>query len=165
MKRISLIKILLAAMLLLASTIFAPAFAWPEVDTMNMCNQPVQLIRVYQGDAKGWVNRDNYIATYKQRIYAANCPQVRSAKKALKKKVYRKVTHKNHCLKNNRGSCYKKGYREGYQAGVTKCSRRVSRKKRKQRRNAYRSHAAEVADCKRVDWANRTSRSRVIAAW
>jgi len=165
MKRISLIKILLAAMLLLASTIFAPAFAWPEVDTMNMCNQPVQVIRVYHGDAKGWVNRDNYIATYKQRIYAANCSQVRSAKKAFKKKVYRKVTGKNSGKKNNCRSCYKKGYREGYQAARTQRSARVSRKKRKLRYGAYRSHAAEVADCKRVDWANRANRSRVIAAW
>ncbi len=165
MKRILLIKILLATLLWLVSTIFTPAFAWPEVDAMNMCNRPVQIIRVYQGAAKGWANRDNYIATYKRRIYAANCPQIRSTKRAFKRRIYRKLKRKNHRKRNHCRSCYKKAYRAGYQAASIRRSSRVSRKKRRLRHSAYRSHAAEVADCKRVDWANRANRARVIAAW
>ena len=167
MKRISLNNILMATLLLLFSTMFAPVSAWPEVDTMNMCNQPVQVIRAYSGSDKGWVNRDYYIAKQKRRIYAANCPQVKSTKKTAKKKVYRKVTRKNRRLKKSCSDCYKKGYQDGYREKVVRNKRnqRVSNRKRKAKRSGYRNHAEEIADCKRVDLANNASRTKVIAAW
>ena len=150
-------KNILFAVLLLSGLFTVPAYAWPEVDTMNMCNQPVQVTRAYQGGAKGWRDRDSHASTQKRQIFARNCPQVKAPVKVYKKKVYkRKVarTSKN-CKK-----CYKKGFRDGYRAASGK---RVYKKKRIT--GGYRSHAEEIADCKRVDWANNASRTKVIAAW
>ena len=157
-------------MLLLTLTITSPAYAWQEVDTMNMCNQPVQVVRAYNGGAKGWVNRDNFTASQKH-AYARNCPQVRAPKKVYqKKKVYRKVKRAKRRSKTCR-ACYKKGYKEGYRAAHKKHKRhyRKTHSKKVQRmrlhRGGYRNHAEEVADCKRVDWANRANHSKVIARW
>jgi hypothetical protein len=150
------------------ATITPPVYAWQEVDTMNMCNQPVQVVRVYKGDAKGWVNRDRFTDAQK-RIYTQNCPQVRAPKKAYpKKKVYRKTKRAKRQSKTCR-ACYKKGYRDGYRAAHKKHKRSYRKKGNKKirhiRRGGYRNHAEEVADCKRVDSANKASRSNVIARW
>lgn len=146
-------KNILLAMILLSSLFIAPAYAWPEVDAMNMCNQPVQLIRVYEGGAKGWVDRDSHANTQKRRAYATNCPQIKAPVKTSKKKVYRKKAKSKTCRK-----CYRKGFRDGYRAA----KKRVYKKKRTTN-GGYRSHAAEVADCKRVDRANNASRTKVVA--
>ncbi|MCK5917630.1 MAG: hypothetical protein KAG34_04365 [Cocleimonas sp.] len=165
-KRLSIV------MLLLTASLTAPAYAWQEVDTMNMCNQPVQVVRAYSGSAKGWSNRDNFTASQK-RAYARNCPQVRAPKKVhKKKKAYRKVKVKRTKRKSKTcRDCYKKGYRDGYRAAHKKHKRHYRKKHNKNkkvrriRRSGYRNHAEEVADCKRVDWANRANRSKVIARW
>ena len=152
-------------MLLLMAAITSPTYAWQEVDTMNMCNQPVQAVRAYNGGAKGWINRDNFTASQK-RAYARNCPQVRAPKKVYKKKkVYRKVKRAKRRSKTCR-ACYKKGYRDGYRAAHKKHKRHYRKiRSKKVRRGGYRNHAEEVADCKRVDWVNRANRSKVVARW
>ncbi len=156
-------KNILLAMLLLSSLFVAPAYAWPEVDAMNMCNQAVQVTRIYEGGAKGWRDRDSYAVTRKAQLFARNCPQIKAP---IKKKVYKKRIHKKKyhrkaksrkCLK-----CYRKGFRDGYRAAKL---RKSYKKKYKIKRSGYRNHAEEVADCKRVDWANNTSRTKVIAKW
>jgi hypothetical protein len=142
------------------------AYAWQEVDTMNMCNQPTHVIRTYQGDAKGWVNRDHYNATQQHQTYARNCPQVTAPKKTnKKKKVYRKTKRQPRRSKTCQ-SCYKKGYKAGYRAAHKKSHhRKVQRKKVRRITRGYPSHAAKIADCKRVDQANYENRSKVIARW
>jgi len=154
-------KRILFSMLLLSGLFTAPAYAWPEVDAMNMCNQPVQVVRAYQGGAKGWVDRDSHTATQKRQAFARHCPQIKAPVKAYKKKVYKKVYKKKAVRKPNAcKKCYRKGFRDGYRAASAK---RVYKKKRKT--GGYRSHAEKVADCKRVDWANNASRTKVVAAW
>ena len=144
-------------MLLLSGLFTVPAYAWPEVDTMNMCNQAVQVTRAYQGGAKGWVDRDSHASAQKMQVFARNCPQVKAPVKAYKKKVYKKKIPRTSktCKK-----CYRKGFHDGYRAASNK---RIYKKKL--RRSGYRSHAEEVADCKRVDWANNASRTTVVATW
>lgn len=164
-----LMKLIMTSLLLLGSFLAAPAYAWPEVDTMNMCNQPVQAVRAYQGGAKSWANRD--AATQNRRYYAANCPNVKAPvksynkpKKHYKKKVYRKKAKSKTCA-----NCYKKGFRDGYRAA--KKNKHYSKAKHKRKfyskktASGYRNHAEELADCKRVDNANYASRTRVVARW
>jgi hypothetical protein len=166
MKNSALKTTLLAMILILSSLIIAPVYAWQEVDTMNMCNQPLQVVRVYQGNAASWGNRDHYTATKKHQIYARNCPQVRAPKKLFQKKTaYRKVKRTQQRSKTCR-ACYKKGYKAGYRAAHKKLHyRKVQRKKGRRITRSARRHAAEVADCKRVDQANHASRTKVIASW
>ena len=161
----TLFKRLSIIILLMTATIAAPAYAWQEVDTMNMCNQSVQVIRAYKGGAKGWVNRDRFTDAQK-RTYAQNCPQVKAPKKVYpKKKVYRKTKRAKRQSKVCQ-ACYKKGYRDGYRAAHKKHKRSYRKKRNKKvRHSGYRNHAEEVADCKRVDWANKASHSKVIARW
>jgi hypothetical protein len=83
MKNKLLSPLLIIIMAWLSSAIITPALAWQEVDSMNKCNQPVQVVRSYQGQAKKWGNRDHYITTKKRRLYAHNCPQVKAPKKIV----------------------------------------------------------------------------------
>ena len=122
MKNKVLAKGLSAVLLLWASVMMLPAHAWPEVDTMNMCNQAVQTVRAYPGGAKSWANRDGYTATQGDRIYTANCPQVRApvGVKAMPAKVYKKKIYRKKSASKTCSNCYKKGYNDGYRDGVKK---------------------------------------------
>ena len=175
MKNKSFRPLLIIIMVWLSSAIIAPVYAWQEVDSMNMCNQPVQVIRAYQGHAKKWESRDHYIAEKKRRLYARNCPRVQAPKNTVHyKRVHHSIKRKHRSTKRCR-SCYKKGYKEGYKAAHKKHKhlkyRKVPRKNTRRtlravtRQSGYRSNAAKIADCKRVDWANNASRSKVIATW
>lgn len=166
MKNSALKTNLLLMILVLSSLIITPVYAWQEVDTMNMCNQPLQVVRAYQGSAKNWANRDHYTATKQHQTYARNCPQVSVPKKVFQKKtVYRKIKRTQQRSKTCR-SCYKKGYKAGYHAAHKKLHyRKIQRKKVRRITRSARRHAAEVADCKRVDQANNASRTKVIASW
>jgi len=155
-------KKILFAVLLLSGLLTAPAYAWPEVDSMNMCNRAVQVTRAYQGGAKGWVDRDSHAATQKAQAFARNCPQIKAPVKVYKKKAIKKVVRKKVIRRSKTCKrCYRKGFRDGYRAALR--GKRIYKKKR--RIGGYRTHAEEVADCKRVDWANNASRTKVVAAW
>ena len=91
MNLISIKKGILALVLTLGSFLTLPAFAWPEVDHMNMCGSATKAV---QGGFTNWVQYDRYVAKRGKAYYLrTNCPNtVASTKKSYAKKVaYKKV--------------------------------------------------------------------------
>jgi len=90
-------RLILSLLLTIGSFLTLPAYAWPEVDHMNMCGGAAKTVRAYGGNFRGWAAHDNYIA-YRGKAYylRSNCPTtVAPVKKAAKKKVVkRKVAAK-----------------------------------------------------------------------
>ena len=130
-------KWLLSLFLLIASLLTLPAYAWPEVDHMNMCGAPVKVDRAYAGGFRGWPAHDIYV-NYKRRAgyyYRTNCPGIKAPVKA--KKVYKK----------------KPVYKKRIVKRASKKLRiaRSSKTKRFLRKVKYDKHA----DCVRVDAMNR----------
>lgn len=82
-----------------SSILTLPAYAWSDVDHMNMCGAAAKPVRA---GWQGWAQHDRYI---EQRgmayYYRTNCPTTvqskapkKSAKKAVAKKSYKKVASK-----------------------------------------------------------------------
>jgi len=126
-------KWLLSLFLLIASVLTLPAYAWPEVDHMNMCGAPVKVDRAYAGGFRGWAAHDIY-TNYKRRAgyyYRTNCPGTKAPVKA--KKVYKKKRIVKRATKKTRIA-------------------RSSKAKSFTRKVKYDKHA----DCVRVDGMNRS---------
>lgn len=77
----------------LASFLTLPAYAWPEVDHMNMCGPAAKSVRAYNGGFQGWRVHDNYVSKRGSGYYLKTmCPKtVAPVKKAYKKKVVKKT--------------------------------------------------------------------------
>lgn len=84
-------KLLFTFIFTLGSLLTTPAFAWPDVDHMNMCGSATKVVRTYGGNAQSFAQRDRYLEKRGNAYYfRTNCPQtVASAapKKAKEKKA------------------------------------------------------------------------------
>lgn len=109
MKIVSIKRLVLALILGLGSVMTLPAYAWPDIDEMNMCGAAVKNVRSYGSDHRGWAARDNYIAHRGKAYYhRTNCPQSKATKNykgknwtpntemRTKAKVHKKDAHKHH---------------------------------------------------------------------
>ena len=161
----------LALVITLGSFLTLPAYAWPEVDHMNMCGSATKVV---QGGFTNWAQYDRYVARRGNAYYLrTNCPNIVSPapKKIAKKKVaYKKrtarVSVKSVGVKRivKRSSYNKKldcarvdrmnGFNHSgtYRIGKTKNKRIVKSSKAKlfKRRVKY----DKKADCARVDRMN-----------
>lgn len=83
-------KAVLAFILTVGSLFTLPAFAWPEVDHMNMCGSATKVVRTYGGASQGWAQRDHYLERRGNAYYfRANCPDTKApVKKAKAKTAY-----------------------------------------------------------------------------
>ena len=140
-------KLLPALLLTLGSFITLPAFAWPEVDHMNMCGPATKVVRSYSGNAQSFAQRDQYLAKRGNVYYfRTNCPETKApVKKAASKKA--KVAYKAKKAKKSS----RKSAKTNKAASVRKISKRLYGKR-------LRSGYDEHADCIRVDRMNNYGR-------
>ena len=91
----NIIKRLVPALILsVGSFLTLPAYAWPDVDHMNMCGAPAKTVRAYGGSHQGWDARDNYISARGMAYYFRTmCPETKAVK--MKKAAYKKPAMKN----------------------------------------------------------------------
>jgi hypothetical protein len=130
-------KLLLAILLTLGSLMTLPAFAWPEVDHMNMCGPATKVVRAYKGNSQGFAARDRYIAKRGNAYYfRTNCPNTTAPVKATAKKA--NVAYKAKKTKR----VIRKTTKVSKGANARKISKRL--------RGGYDKHA----DCVRVDRMN-----------
>ncbi|PWQ97027.1 hypothetical protein [Leucothrix pacifica] len=110
------------------------AYAWPEVDHMNMCGAASKVIRDYKGNPQAWNNRDMYTESRKATLYfQANCPETKAGKieKAVVKRVASNVYVQPQAQNQQPrpqarpASCkdcfdagYKKGFKDGKSVGI-----------------------------------------------
>ena len=96
-----------------SSILTLPAYAWPEVDHMNMCGAPTKVVHA---GWQGWVQHDRYIAKRGNAYYLrTNCPttvapvkKAAPAKKKAVKKSYRKVTKSRRIAKSSKAKSFKR---------------------------------------------------------
>ena len=90
MKIKSIKKLVLALIFTVGSFTTLPAYAWPDVDHMNMCGAAAKTVRAYGGDFRGWAAHDNYIAQRggAKYYFRTMCPETKASK--MKKAVYKK---------------------------------------------------------------------------
>lgn len=102
------------------------AYAWPEVDHMNMCGSAAKVIRDYKGNAKAWSNRDLYTESRKAALYfQANCPNTKAGK--IEKAVAKRVAAQTHVQPQTElrpqarpascKDCFNAGYKKGFKDG------------------------------------------------
>ena len=90
MNKPTLKKLLLSLFLIISGLLTSSAYAWPEVDHMNMCGAASKVSQKYAGNFKGWAARDHYVNKIRRAgyYYKANCPKtVAPAKKSAKKMI------------------------------------------------------------------------------
>lgn len=135
MKNYSIKKTLLVLILTIGGFLSLPAYAWPEVDHMNMCGSAVKAVRAYNGGFRSWQAHDKYIAQRGNGYYfRTNCPETNAP---IKKVVYKKA------VKNVKKAPVK--MEEASEAEIkVKAVKRISKK----------SHYKEKLDCARVDRVN-----------
>lgn len=127
-------KLLLSLFLTIGSLLTTSAFAWPEVDHMNMCGSAAKMSQTYAGSFKGWAARDNHVNKVRRGgyYYRTNCPKtVAPVKKKTSKNTVMKVVK------------------------TTKKTKRIARSSKAKsfkRRVKYDEHA----DCVRVDGMNQS---------
>lgn len=141
-------KLLFAFILTLGSLFTLPAFAWPEVDHMNMCGSATKVVRTYGGNAQSFAQRDRYLAKRGNAYYfRTNCPTTVAPIKKAKSKV---------AYSASSGSTAKKA------KSVTRKSKKVSKAKTvksiTKRLRAGKKGYDEHADCVRVDRMNNYGR-------
>ena len=90
MKINSIKKLVLALIFTVGSFMTLPAYAWPDVDHMNMCGAAAKTVRAYGGNFRGWAAHDNYIAQRggAKYYFRTMCPETKAVK--MKKAVYKK---------------------------------------------------------------------------
>ena len=143
MKMNSIKKLVLALIFTVGSFMTLPAYAWPDVDHMNMCGAPAKSVRAYGGNFRGWAAHDNYIA---QRgggkyYFRTMCPETKASKMkkgAYKKKAVEKVRK------------VRKVAKRPVKIRAVKRVKRISRAKYN-----------EKVDCARVDRMNASNMSAV----
>jgi hypothetical protein len=127
-------KLLLTVILTLGSFMTLPAFAWPEVDHMNMCGPATRVVRAYKGDSQGFVQRDRYIAKRGNAYYyRTNCPNIKAPLTKVASKQSKTV------------------YKKARQIRKTGKAKKIIKKLR---HSGYKSTYDEHADCARVDRVN-----------
>ena len=105
---------LLGLLFTATSVLTLPAYAWPEVDHMNMCGAATKVVQAYGGNWKGWNQHDKYIASRGTAYYLrSNCPKtvapVKSAKvKSAAKKVYNKPVIISRIAKSTKAKSFKR---------------------------------------------------------
>lgn len=94
-------NLLLGLFFTVTSVLTLPAYAWPEVDHMNMCGTATKVVQSYGGNWKGWNQHDKYIAARGNAYYLrSNCPTIVApvkstrVKKASMKAYSKKVVTK-----------------------------------------------------------------------
>ncbi len=160
-------KGILALVLTLGSFLTLPAYAWPEVDHMNMCGSATKAV---QGGFTNWTQYDRYVAKRGKAYYLrTNCPNTvapisNKTKKAAYKKapVYAKPISIKSIVKrakyNEKLDCARvdrmNGFsgKQSYKAVGTKKARIVKSSKAKLFRSRVKYD--EKADCALVDRAN-----------
>ena len=93
-------KWLLGLAFTVSSILTLPAYAWPEVDHMNMCGAPTKVVHA---GWQGWGQHDRYVAKRGNAYYLqTNCPttvapvkKAAPAKKKVVKRSYRKAGKKS----------------------------------------------------------------------
>lgn len=133
-------NLLLALLFTMGSLFTLPAFAWPEVDHMNMCGSATKVVRSYGGSSQGFAQRDRYIEQRGNAYYfRSNCPTtvapVKKAKVAYKARKTKKVV------------------RKAKRVSKTKSVKRITKRLRGSKKG-YDKHA----DCVRVDRMNNYGR-------
>lgn len=84
-------KLIFTFIFTVGSLFTLPAFAWPEVDHMNMCGAATKVVRSYAGNSQGYAQRDRYLEKRGNAYYfRTNCPE--TATPAKKSKVAYKVS-------------------------------------------------------------------------
>ncbi len=133
MNLFSMKKWILGLALTLGSLLTLPAYAWPEVDHMNMCGSATKAV---QAGFSNWAQYDRYVAKRGKGYYLrTNCPKtVAPIKKASTKKV--RISKKKRIVKR-----------------VIKKKARIARSS-KARSFKRRVKYDEKADCARVDKMN-----------
>ena len=147
MKYLKINHLVITALLLMVSLFTTSAYAWPEVDHMNMCGTASKSIRTYNGNFQGWAQHDRYVAINGKRYYAATgCSNITSPTAGKAPKLTSKFKARK----------IKKSKRKHY-----KNKRKINRKsstriKRSNMYNAFRKVVKydEKADCARVDRMN-----------
>jgi len=85
-------KLVLTFILTIGSLFTLPAFAWPEVDHMNMCGSATKVVRTYGGNAQSYAQRDQYLVKRgNDYYYRTNCPTTAAPVKAKVKKAVTKA--------------------------------------------------------------------------
>jgi len=88
MNLFSMRKGIVGLVLVLISFLTLPAYAWPEVDHMNMCGSPTKAV---QAGFKSWAQYDQYVAKRGKAYYLrTNCPNIVAPVKksaAMKRRV------------------------------------------------------------------------------
>jgi hypothetical protein len=109
-------RLVLALILTMGSFLTLPAYAWPDVDHMNMCGSPAKLVRAYGGSYKGLQSHDSYISQRGMAYYFRSmCPETKAVR--MKKAAYKKPAAKK-VIKVSKAVpvAKKKGYKKGYKA-------------------------------------------------
>ena len=94
MNLFSMKKWMLGLILTLGSFVTLPAYAWPEVDHMNMCGSATKVVKA---GFTNWAQYDRYVAKRGNGYYLrTNCPNiVAPVKKSVIKKSYKKSAKKS----------------------------------------------------------------------
>ncbi len=126
-----------------------PAYAWPDVDHMNMCGSPVKTVRAYSGNHQGWNSRDNFISTRGMAYYFRTmCPETKAVK--MKKAAYKKPVIKK--VSNEKKETVKVSKKEAGKEVVVKKTIEKNPIRAIKKRSTY-NHKL---DCERVDKLNGT---------
>lgn len=108
-------KLLLSLSLMISSLLATSAYAWPEVDHMNMCGSATKVSQTYAGSFKGWAARDNFVNKLRRGgyYYRTNCPKiVAPIKKKVSNKsvmsVVKKIKKANPIVRSSKAKSFKR---------------------------------------------------------
>jgi hypothetical protein len=169
MNLFSMKKWMFGLVLTLGGILTMPAYAWPEVDHMNMCGSATKAVK---GGFTTWADYDRYVAKRGKAYYLrTNCPNTVAPVKA-KKVAYKKVAKKapvyaktvsikaivKRATYNEKLDCARVDRMNGFNhAGTHKIAGpKSARIAKSSKAKIFRSRVKydEKADCARVDRAN-----------
>lgn len=132
--------LLLAFIFTIGSLLTLPAYAWPDVDHMNMCGSATKVVRTYGGSAQSFTQRDSYLAQRGNAYYfRTNCPTTVASAAAPK---------------NVAPITKAKSKKVAYKTSSTASKTKNAKKTVKRLRGGY----DKQADCERVDRMNNYGR-------
>ena len=113
MNLFSMKKWMLGLVLTLGCFVTLPAYAWPEVDHMNMCGSATKVVKA---GFTNWVQYDRYVAKRGNGYYLrTNCPNIvapvkkSATKKAVIRKSYKKPAKKRvRIVKSSKAKAFKR---------------------------------------------------------
>ncbi|PID33927.1 MAG: hypothetical protein CR955_00160 [Thiotrichales bacterium] len=143
MKMNSIKKLVLTLIFTVGSFMTLPAYAWPDVDHMNMCGPAAKMVRSYGGSFQGWAAHDRYLAQRGAAYYFRTmCPETKASK------MKRKVVYKKPVAKKVRK--FKKVAKRPVKVKIAKRTKRI-----------VKSSYNHKQDCIRVDRMNASNSSAV----